>query len=817
MNLEEKGVSTAVEDTEALNKNCWWKLKKWSTVITTRIFTRFGHPRYIQDHYRPFSNVFMENYAQPLMESLLPNLSLRPEGKFCSDRVMFASLQYLGSASEVGSLFSILLPNLNFLMIDVLFNELCMKEEDLLIYEEDPQEFIRSNHSIIEEFYDVNFMAANITKEFTANRPEQVLPVIFDFCIQTLDEYEANENKDPYNDISPFITKHGVLNVFIALDDILIRNKQLSSQLEDLMLTHVLPDFTSSVGFMRAKACQVFQHLYEIRFTSLDNLSAILEGIVNCLSDEDLPVRVEASSALGYILKLKQAKEIIQPFLGDIIQQYIAIMGEVEADVFVIALNSLIQRFRKEVIPYLVAVVDSLCQTMANAFDAAIDGDDDASFTVTHCFDTAVNCVWSVRDENEILSQIEPFLVDMLYMILKPEDQRMEYLDGAITLLSYLTYFRDEITQDVWQFFPYLYIAFSDFAPDYIDEMSVPMDNFICRGTEAFVEGSMQVKEDEEPMPFVSMVLHMVQRTFANEYYTEEENRAAAQLLLSVLHNCMNLIDGYVEDILDLVLSKLMTAKTVAFKFKLIQAALSLFIYNTEAAFELFNQKGALEPFFNLLFENILGMRSVLSRRMISLAFNNILASGIYPEGIIQSNLPQLFVTSIRCTHALLISIEEDALLAEEEVGRGDTDDDEVDIFDDDFFDDEENPDFENIVGEEEDIQFTQEEREMRNATMYQKAQRYVNGHLVENDDDDEDDDGSQNGGDQGEDETADDDYTSPLHNIFPSSHFQDMVQTLQSENEGLLNELMGSLGEDDMETFSVIMQTEEPENDDDL
>ena len=55
------------------------------------------------------------------------------------------------------------------------------------------------------------------------------------------------------------------------------------------------------------------------------------------------------------------------------------------------------------------------------------------------------------------------------------------------------------------------------------------------------------------------------------------------------------------------------------------------------------------------------------------------------------------------------------------------------------------------------------QEREIRNATMGRKARLFVGGEEVTDDDEEED----------GENEDADQDYTSDIHDIHPASHFQ--------------------------------------------
>ena len=130
----------------------------------------------------------------------------------------------------------------------------------------------------------------------------------------------------------------------------------------------------------------MFQHFQSIKFSDLDNLSTILELVVNSLNDEDLPVRAEAASSLSSLLEIEETRDIISPHLENIIKSYLDIMNESVTDVSVLALQTLVLKFKEETAPYMSSIMSNLMVTMQEAWGAALDGEDDACFTVTHVF-----------------------------------------------------------------------------------------------------------------------------------------------------------------------------------------------------------------------------------------------------------------------------------------------------------------------------------------------------------------------------------------------------------------------------------------------
>ena len=100
--------------------------------------------------------------------------------------------------------------------------------------------------------------------------------------------------------------KDGAMHLIGAVAEKLLKKAEYSSQLEQMLQAHVYGDFTSSHGFLRARACWTIQRFAAAKFSNRDNLKTAFEGVrVLLLNDKELPVTIEASFALQSLLQVE--------------------------------------------------------------------------------------------------------------------------------------------------------------------------------------------------------------------------------------------------------------------------------------------------------------------------------------------------------------------------------------------------------------------------------------------------------------------------------------------------------------------------------
>ena len=94
----------------------------------------------------------------------------------------------------------------------------------------------------------------------------------------------------------------------IVLPLVLSQKKSYKQQIEQMLATHVFPEFQSSHGYLRARACWCIQNFSDIRYSSEESLRFVLEQVLQCLLGEQaLPIKVEAAIALQQLIKSQAA------------------------------------------------------------------------------------------------------------------------------------------------------------------------------------------------------------------------------------------------------------------------------------------------------------------------------------------------------------------------------------------------------------------------------------------------------------------------------------------------------------------------------
>jgi hypothetical protein len=89
------------------------------------------------------------------------------------------------------------------------------------------------------------------------------------------------------------------------------KHPKILGEMEVILATAVIPELASSEGFLRARACSVFEKYgYFVEFNDGQNLKNVCYGVAGCMQAPELPVRVMAASALSSILRHEAAQDL---------------------------------------------------------------------------------------------------------------------------------------------------------------------------------------------------------------------------------------------------------------------------------------------------------------------------------------------------------------------------------------------------------------------------------------------------------------------------------------------------------------------------
>jgi hypothetical protein len=791
----------------------WWKAKKWICQITSRMLTRFGNPKFTDKNHQAFATYFAENCAPKLLEAKMHLLSLRAQNQFCTSKVLQLSLTYVTGSIEQIRTYRLIKPHLNFVLFQVVFPMLCLTETDLELWHTDPHEFVRRQHDILEEFHDPRAAAITLLCDLCKLRHKDALKPVLAHCTKFLTDYQTKSAAQLTAEDCR--QKDGILLGLGSLSEHMRRRKIYANQMEMLLVQHVYPEFQSPYGFMRMRASWITMRFAEINFSNEQNLITGTQLVVNAIRDKELPVQIQSAKTIKDLIPMESARTVVGPMLPQVIEQYFRLMTEIGNDDVVNALQSIIEHFEDQIAP----LAAQLSQKLSEVFLTYSNGDeedDEMQMAAMQCLDAMCVIMQAVCDKPELFPSIEQQYRPVIQLVLTPAGDQLEYLENILEMLSYLTYYGQGISQEMWAYFPAIFYAFDNWAFDFIDTMVTPLDNYISKDVDTFCSPTPLTIPTEAgttyQMTYLQMITHMVKKIFEQDRAMissesgecvggELDSVKACQLFFSVLHNCFGRVDPWIQDCVDLVLARMFgqgtaeqgieAARGNRLKTMCVEVLASAMHYNVQVTLAAIEARGMTEKVFEFWIATLqatsdkLGspFQSRFSKKLSVLGMTNLMRVplGSLPATV-QAGMSQIFTETLRT----LIKMEahaqargDDFEYAPGQNGEGLEEDDEGEEGDEEEWEDEDDDE----GGEDGDIENEEDEA-------YLQALEAMGG--------DAEGRGGFMGGFMDDDEDEDeDDYSSPIDDVSALVFFADTLQQAAGQYPDVYAQLNASLAPD--------------------
>ncbi|TYI11936.1 hypothetical protein ES332_A09G241200v1 [Gossypium tomentosum] len=731
----------------------WWKVKKWTVHILNRLYTRFGDLKLRNPENRAFAQMFQKNYAGKILECHLNLLGVIRVGGYLPDRVTNLSLQYLSSSISKNSMYTLLQPQIDVLLFEIVFPLMCFNDNDQKLWEEDPHEYVRKGYDIIEDLYSPRTASMDFVSELVRKRGKENLQKFIQFIVEIFKGYdEAPVEYKPYRQ------KDGALLAVGALCDKLKQTEPYKSELEHMLMQHVFPEFRSPVGHLRAKAAWVAGQYAHINFSDQNNFRQALHSVVSGLRDPELPVRVDSVFALRSFVEACRDLNEIRPILPQLLDEIFKLMNEVENEDLVFTLETIVDKFGEEMAPFALG----LCQNLAAAFwkcmntsEADDEADDPGALAAVGCLRAISTILESVSRLPQLFVQIEPTLLPIMRRMLTTDGQ--EVFEEVLEIVSYMTFFSPTISLEMWSLWPLMIEALADWAIDFFPNILVPLDNYISRGTAHF----LTCKEPD----YQQSLWNMISSVMADKNLEDNDIEPAPKLIEVVFQNCRGQVDHWVEPYLRITLDRLRRTEKSRLKCLLVQVIANSVYYNAVLTLSILNKLCVTMEVFNLWFHLLQqvkksGLRANFKRehdkKVCCLGLTSLLA---LPDEQFPGEALELV---FKATLDLLVAYKDQVAEAanEEEV-----EDDDMDGFQTDDEDDANASDKEMGVDAE-------DEDEADNIRLQKLAAQAKAFRPTDDDDDDSDDDFSD-----------DEELQSPIDEVDPFVFFVDTVKALQASD----------------------------------
>ncbi|XP_041366189.1 importin-7-like [Gigantopelta aegis] len=535
----------------------WWKVKKWAVHILARIFERYGSPGTVTKEYQQFAEWYLKSFSAGILQVLLKLLDEYRQHIYIAPRVLQQALNYINQGISHAFSWKFIKPHMQDLIQQVIFPLMCHSEEDDELWNTDPHEYIRVKYDVFEDFLSP-VMAAQIVFYSAAAKRKEVLNKAMGFCMSIL----TQPNVEPRQ-------KDGAMHMIGAVAEVLLKRKIYKDQAEMMLINHVIPEFTSQNGYLRARACWVIRYFCELKFKQERNLIVAVEAVKECLcNDKDLPVRVEAALALQMLItEQEKAKVYIQPFVKPVVLELLQVIRETENDDLTAVMQRIVCTYVDDVIPIAVEMMTHLAQTFAQVLDSDTDGSEEKSIVALGVLNT-METLLSVMEENkEIIIQLEGIVLTVIGHIL--QQNIIDFYEEVLSLIYSLT--SSQVSHHMWEVLGMIYQMFQKDGIDYFTDMMPALHNYITVDTDAFLANPQYIQ-----------TIYEMCKTVLTSDVGEDPECHAAKLLEVILLQCIGKVDAVVPSFVELVLQRLTReVQTSELRTMCLQVVIAALYYNT--------------------------------------------------------------------------------------------------------------------------------------------------------------------------------------------------------------------------------------------
>lgn len=558
------------------------KLHKWAFRIIHRFTARYGNPDLagsddLSDSASlgydvvAFSTWWLSTFAPPLVN--LVSVAVKSP---ISKAAKFQALSFLSECIQHAVTYQALKAQLQTLLFEVIFPLMCFSAEDGELWESDPEEFIRREFDCMVAFSDPRSAAVEFLKNMVQMRSKDSLGALLKFC-------ESQLFAEPSTDVARCARKDGALNIIGSIAPQLCvackkgkkgKKKVTSaatdrlpdkSQLEAMLAQYVLPDFGSPIGFLRYRAAWVYQQFADEQFlfANPQTTQAAFAGFRHCLSDKELPVRVQAGVSVKAFIVHDEFGPMIQPAVPELLDKLLKLMHEVDCEPLASTLESLVSEYSDEVLPFAAQAIEQLGKVFVRLMEAD-DEDDEAQMACMGSIQTICTIIESACTQPAMIATLETVLYPVLDVLMTPEG--IDYMEEALDILTYLTFYCAEpLSAGLWKYFDLMHQSVcggqlpgfpltgalvDGWAVDYAENMLNVMDNFVSRSASTFLQGKGFCGKS-----YVQMLFEVCAKSLSND--SDVTQIAGARIASCVFESCpRGSVDEWVKVFMQLGWSK---------------------------------------------------------------------------------------------------------------------------------------------------------------------------------------------------------------------------------------------------------------------
>lgn len=513
------------EEAKLREKSPQWMCKKWAGQIVHRFFTRYFNLNHMQEQNLLIGQYFQSVWAAEFLKIIVPQL-FQAKDLFVPSVVLNYYIKYVIQGIKFTATFELLdEAAVSNLLINVIMPILYRVASDEETWKENSIEFIRKEADMGRAYYSPKSSAIDL-----------LLTLCEKGFLNKFFEYIAREIQLS----GDLLRKEALMLAFGSISEQVKKNSALKEFVERILTGFAFVEFTNTIGFLRSRAAWVCARYANIDYENLEFKTNALESICRLLKDPELPVRYEAALALPKLISWNVTKQRLSTEVKNLLEIYLKLMGEIDSEDLVEALESIVSAFPKETLPFSL----ELTQHLASAFSRMVakdmnEDEGESAMAAVSTLNTISKIIDILEDKPEDLVKVS--------LILKPvfdyclSEKGCDYFEETLNLLTCLLYYAPEKS------LPHLYYLIrllrasilgegteKPYALEHIDEIFSPIANFIKKYPEQTLENLNGI----------------VDIGFALIKDKEEEAVNGCKILIALMENFKGHIDSFIVPII---------------------------------------------------------------------------------------------------------------------------------------------------------------------------------------------------------------------------------------------------------------------------
>ncbi|EST07572.1 Exportin/Importin, Cse1-like protein [Kalmanozyma brasiliensis GHG001] len=789
-------------DDDAKEVAPWWKAKKWAFHSLNKLFSRYGNPSQLPSdmkNYKPFADNFVQTFAPEILKVYLRIADANSQGKmWISKKAFYFLCMFFTECVKPKATWALLKPHVLQLTQSFIFPRLCFSEEDDELWELDAVDFVRANLDPFEEIGSISGSAATFVQTVASKRTKTSFMPLLEFVTSVVNAYPAQRSAKE---------KDGAFHLCRAMDLTMVNHEKVSGMLDSFFAQHVIPEMKSEHKFLRYRACDLVKafDLQGVQWSDNATLEAAFRGVMDCIGDAELPVRVVAAEAIGSLIDHDEVHAAMAPNAARLMQELLKLSDETDLDILSPTKSKVVANFGEELLPFSIQLTEQMAESYLRlvnenleSADRDPDGtmelnvdnhEDDKLFAAMGCLNTIFQIIASAESKPDILEKLESVVLPIVAFTL--EKDCVELFDDCLELTDTLTYYQKKVSPGMWHIFTLIYKSFKGPGIDYLSEMLPTIDNCVSYGVEV-VQASAEYK---------SMLVDIFLTAMTSDQLGMTDQVAACKLADVILLLLRGGVDEALARIVQAVLPHTVDEEKIKAdvrKWSII-VVLDALVYNAGATLQVLEAANATTALFGAITSLLPKLTRVHEKKVASSAIIQLLA--LEPASLppaLQNNLAPFLVALATQLDGLPEAIKKRNELLEAFENDEDEEDEDETSFASSSAPNVDTSGFEDVDDDKDVVDEDNEYLEMF-ARERAKLRARANGEELE--DDDEEDDFEE---DDEEDELS---YESPMDAVPVFEQFRALLSSYQTQRPEVWERITSQLTPDQMQLIQQASQ----------